>query len=132
MEAPILNPPIQHPDILWYHIAIMVIAGAAISTFFIDLRAKQWVKNGVFASKKVIFVADMFAYFQAAVFGALVGYYTLHWVLGLSFGLLGAFGNILFMPAIEPIVKAIGRKIAKLFNGNGNGKQSTPSSGESE
>ena len=104
-----LNPPVPLPDsILWWHVALMILFGGAISTFFLDLKAHSWVKNGVFETKKVIFWMDICAYIQCGILGALVGYTVWHWVLGMAFGLLGSFGNAFFMMIVRHWLKKKG------------------------
>jgi len=102
------------PELLWWHIMLMIIAGGTITVFGFHHMVRDWITCDE-KYRRLIMVMDVVALVTCAAAGAVVGSRIWDTALGAVMGLLGGLGYKFFMRIINKALKKRG------LNGNGNG-----------
>jgi hypothetical protein len=98
-------------DVVWWHIALMVICGGAITVWGLHGMTREWLACE--ENRVIIIMMDIAALVVCIVAGTLVGWRVWDPVMCGVLGLLGGIGYKLFMKLINKFLKKRG------LNGNG-------------
>ncbi len=98
--APVYN------DVDWYIIALTIAAGSALITYGIIAKVQRWQGKGFLEDEGYITIyAEVAALVIGTLCGALAGYLTWHWGLGLLAGFVGSIASPWILDAMSQLLR---------------------------